>query len=48
MGFWAEDENDSQKAIKHYKEALGSYLDGWWEYEFAKNRIKSLRQVTRP
>jgi hypothetical protein len=43
LGFWAEGSGDKNKAIKHYKEALGSYMDTRIEYEFAKERIKKLR-----
>jgi len=43
LGFWAEGNEDPQKAINHYKEVLGTYLEGWWEYEFSKMRIRALR-----
>jgi len=43
LGFWAEGSGDKNKAIKHYKEALGSYMDTRIEYDFAKERIKKLR-----
>ena len=45
LGFWAEGEGDKDKALKHYKEALGSYMDELIEYEFARERIKKLRQI---
>ena len=44
LGLWAEGSGDKQKAIKHYREALGSFLDTWLEYDFAKERLKLLRQ----
>jgi tetratricopeptide (TPR) repeat protein/serine/threonine protein kinase len=44
LGLWAEGGGDKQKAIKHYQEALGSFLDTWLEYDFAKERLKRLRQ----
>jgi hypothetical protein len=44
VGFWAEGSGDKKKAIKHYKEALGSYMDTRIEYDFAKERIKRLRR----
>jgi S1-C subfamily serine protease len=44
MGLWAEGEGDTELALAHYKEALGSYLDDWLEYDFARERIKRLRQ----
>lgn len=43
LGFWAESTNRPEKAMDHYREVLGTYLDGWWEYEFAKIRIRKLR-----
>jgi hypothetical protein len=44
LGFWAEGSGDKKNAIKHYKEALGSYMDTRIEYDFAKERIKRLRK----
>ena len=44
LGFWAEGTGDKKKAVKHYKEALGSYMDTMIEYDFAKERIKWLRK----
>jgi S1-C subfamily serine protease len=44
LGFWAEGSGDKKKAIKHYKEALGSYMDTRIEYDFAKERIRRLRR----
>jgi lipoprotein NlpI len=44
LGFWSEGSGDKNKAIKHYKEALGTFLDTWLEYDFAKERIKRLKQ----
>ena len=43
LGFWAEGAKDTKKALKHYKEALGSYMDDWLEYEFTMERIKKLK-----
>jgi hypothetical protein len=43
LGLWLEGNGQAEKAVNHYKEALGTYLDGWWEYEFAKVRIRRLR-----
>ena len=45
LGFWAEGSGDKKKASRHYKEALGSYMDERIEYEFAMERIKRLKQV---
>jgi S1-C subfamily serine protease len=44
VGLWAEGSGDKQKAIKHYREALGSFLDTWLEYDFSKERLKRLKQ----
>ncbi len=46
LGFWAEGSGNTDKAIKHYKEALESFLDTWLEYGFAKERIKRLKNPT--
>ncbi|MBT8357322.1 MAG: trypsin-like peptidase domain-containing protein, partial [Deltaproteobacteria bacterium] len=43
LGFWAEGSGENKKALKHYKEALGSYMDDWLEYEFTIERIKKLK-----
>ncbi|MGD8900113.1 MAG: trypsin-like peptidase domain-containing protein [Desulfobacterales bacterium] len=43
VGCWAEGGGDKQKAIKHYREALGSFLDMWLEYDFAKERLRRLK-----
>ncbi len=47
LGFWAEGSGDKKKAIKHYKEALGSYMDTRNEYDFAKERIERLRRRSK-
>jgi S1-C subfamily serine protease len=44
MGLWAEGQGETAQALRHYKEALGSYLDYWPEYDLARERIKRLRQ----
>jgi S1-C subfamily serine protease len=44
LAFWAEGSGDKNKAIDHYREALGSYMDDMIEYVFAVERIKRLRQ----
>jgi hypothetical protein len=43
MGFWAEGDNQTQKAVKYYREALGSYLDHRPEYGFARERLRRLQ-----
>lgn len=43
LGFLAESKNNTETAMKHYKEALGSYMDDWTEYEFSLERIKRLK-----
>jgi S1-C subfamily serine protease/tetratricopeptide (TPR) repeat protein len=44
LAFWAEGSGNKKKAIDHYREALGSYMDDMIEYVFAVERIKRLRQ----
>jgi hypothetical protein len=44
VGLWAEGRGDKKKAIKHYREALGSFLDTWLEYDFSKERLRRLKQ----
>ncbi|UCD81590.1 MAG: hypothetical protein JSW26_09265, partial [Desulfobacterales bacterium] len=44
LAFWAESTGDKKKAIDHYREALGSYMDDMIEYVFAVERIKKLRK----
>jgi tetratricopeptide (TPR) repeat protein len=44
LGFWAEGSGDKEKAIEHYKVALESLMATWIEFEFARERIKSLRR----
>jgi S1-C subfamily serine protease len=43
LGFWAEGDNQIKKAVKYYKEALGSCLDHRLEYGFAKERLRQLQ-----
>jgi hypothetical protein len=47
LAFWAEGSGDKDKAIDHYREALGSYMDDMIEYVFAVERIKKLRQPSQ-
>jgi len=47
LAFWAEGSGDKNKAIDHYREALGSYMDNMIEYVFAVERIKKLRQKSK-
>ena len=44
LGFWAEGSREKEKAIEHYKVALESLMDDWLEFDFARERIKSLRR----
>jgi len=44
LGLWAEGRGDNSVAIRHYREALGSYMDHRIEYDFAMARMKRLRQ----
>ena len=43
LGFWAEGDRQTQKAVKYYKEALGSCLDHRLEYGFARERLRRLQ-----
>ncbi|BBO70950.1 hypothetical protein DSCA_48800 [Desulfosarcina alkanivorans] len=45
LGLWAEGGGDAPGAIRHYREALMSYLDHRIEYDFAMARLKRLRQM---
>jgi len=45
MGFWAEGSKDSEKALRFYKEALGTFLAEWLQYDFARERITRLKQA---
>jgi tetratricopeptide (TPR) repeat protein len=47
LAFWAEGSGEKDKAIDHYREALGSYMDDMIEYAFAVERIKKLRQPSQ-
>jgi hypothetical protein len=47
LAFWAEGSGNKNKAIDHYREALGSYMDDMIEYVFAMERIKRLRQKSQ-
>ena len=47
LAFWAEGSGDKNKAIDHYREALGSYMDDMIEYVFAVERINRLRQKSQ-
>ena len=44
MGFWAEALQDKPTAMRYYKQALGSFMDDWLEYDFAGERLRRLRQ----
>jgi hypothetical protein len=44
MGFWDEGGGEEKKAARHYREAMGSFLDDWLEYDFARERIKKLKK----
>jgi hypothetical protein len=43
MGFWAEGDSQTAKAVKYYKEALGSHMDHRPEYGFARERFRRLQ-----
>ena len=44
MGFRAEAARDRNGAMHYYKQALGSFMDDWLEYDFASERLKRLRR----
>ncbi|MFC1869227.1 hypothetical protein ACFL0H_14005, partial [Thermodesulfobacteriota bacterium] len=44
LGFWAEGAGDKDKAIIHYKGSMESFMDNWIEFEFARERIRAVRQ----
>jgi tetratricopeptide (TPR) repeat protein len=44
LGFWSESQARTEAAKRHYKEALGSYLDNWLEYELARERLRRLKE----
>jgi len=49
LGFKAEATGNTSLAIQYYREALGSYLDNWTEYELARQRFLRLRDdVKKP
>jgi tetratricopeptide (TPR) repeat protein len=45
-GFWAEGSQDPKTAMRFYRDALGSFLDNWMEYDFVRERIKHVRKPT--
>lgn len=45
LGLWAEGNDETKQALRHYKEALGSYRDDRIEYQFAGERIKNLQEA---
>lgn len=46
LGLQAESSKKIETAMRHYKEALGSYMDDWMAYEFSLERIKKLKLKT--
>jgi len=45
LGAWAEGSSDKKKALEEYKEVMASFLDGWVQFDFARERLKALRQL---
>lgn len=43
LGLWAEGAGERERAVEYYEEALESLLDTWYEFEFARERIKRLK-----
>ena len=46
MGFWAEGSKEKNKALRFYRDALGSFLTDWLEYDFARERIDRLKKAS--
>lgn len=47
LGFASEAAGNNDRAIKYYREALGSYVDTWIEFELARHRYMQLRQTEK-
>ncbi len=47
LGLWAEAAQNTEKASRHYREALSTYLDDWNEYDLARGRIIGFRQAAK-
>ncbi|MEH0019961.1 MAG: trypsin-like peptidase domain-containing protein [Desulfobacter sp.] len=45
LGLDAESDKNRENASHHYREALGTYLDTWNEYELARARLIGFRQM---
>ena len=43
-GFRAEGSKEKKNAIRFYREALGSFLDNWVEYDFVRERVNRLKR----
>jgi hypothetical protein len=43
LGFWSEGAGNPKKALNYYREALGTYLDDWRQFEFAWERMRQIR-----
>jgi S1-C subfamily serine protease len=44
-GYWAEGAKDKKSAMRFYREALGSFLDNWVEYDFVRERVNRLKRA---
>ncbi len=44
-GLWAEGAGDRKAADRFYRDAIGSFLDTWVEYDFALERLRRLRRA---
>ncbi len=45
LGFKAEADKDIPRAMKHYKEAMTTYLNDWVEYDLARSNLSRLKAV---
>jgi hypothetical protein len=43
-GFWAEGGKDRKNAMRFYRDALGTFLDNWIEYDFVRERVRQLKR----
>jgi S1-C subfamily serine protease len=43
-GFWAEGSGDHKNAVRFYREALGTFLDNWIEYDLVRERVNRLKR----
>jgi len=47
LGFWSEGSGNNEKAMKHYKVAMESFMTTRVEFDFARERLKKLRKASK-